>query len=428
MKQAMHDDRCGHGNTAGILALEMTKWFDTNYHYLVPEFNAATRFSLASARLFDEVAEAQRAGPRGQGRADRPADLPVAGQGKSPASTASTCSTSCCRPMSPAGAAEAAGRGVGAGRRTHPRPRPAGGLAQRLRAAYWQLPAGAPKLLLATYFSPLEENLRLACRLPVAGLHVDGVRAPHELTSVADWLPVHKVLSIGIVDGRNIWRTDLDAALAVLARCSRSAAGELWLAPSCSLLHVPFSLAGERQARPELRRGWPLPSKSSTNWRLKSALVDGNGRGGRRARRGARRIGRAPRQPARAQRPRWRCAWRAAWPATTARQSVFALRQAVQRARFALPAFPTTTIGSFPQTADIRAARAAFKRGELTRPATARRCAPKSRTPCAPGSSGLDVLVHGEAERNDMVEYFGEQLDGFAFTATAGCSHTARAA
>ena len=110
-------------------------------------------------------------------------------------------------------------------------------------------------MLLATYFSPLENHLRLACQLPVAGLHVDAVRAPQELTGVADWLPAYKVLSVGVVDGRNIWRTDPDAALALLRPVAAKHTGPLWVAPSCSLLHVPVSLAGEDALDPELR-GW----------------------------------------------------------------------------------------------------------------------------------------------------------------------------
>jgi 5-methyltetrahydropteroyltriglutamate--homocysteine methyltransferase len=118
---------------------------------------------------------------------------------------------------------------------------------------YWQLARSAPKVLLATYFSPLWENLRLVCQLPVAGLHVDAVRVPEELTGIADWLPAHKVVSVGIVDGRNIWRTDPDAALARIRTVADEHKGELWIAPPCSLLHVPFSLIAETKLDAEIK-------------------------------------------------------------------------------------------------------------------------------------------------------------------------------
>ena len=142
---------------------------------------------------------------------------------------------------------------------------------------YWQLNQAGARILLATYFSPLEENLSLACRLPVAGLHVDGVRARQELVNVCDWLPVPKVLSVGIVDGRNIWRTDLDAAVSVLRPLRERRGGQLWLAPSCSLLHVPFSLAGETALDPELASWLAFATEKLDELAALKAALDGDG-------------------------------------------------------------------------------------------------------------------------------------------------------
>ena len=282
---------------------------------------------------------------------------------------------------------------------------------------YWRLASTGAKLLLATYFSALEENLRMACQLPVAGLHVDAVRVPQELIGAADWLPVHKVLSVGIVDGRNVWRTDPDLALAVLRPVHEKRGGNLWLAPSCSLLYVPVSLEAETGLGAELKSWLAFAvEKLGELSLLKHALDEGEASVARElaaaraafiSRRSSPRVGNS------------RVADRlAGLPADVDRRaSPFGERQAGQRTRFNLPRFPTTTIGSFPQTVEIRAARAAFRRGEIgEQEYRSRMYAEIAVAVRKQEELGLDVLVHGEPERNDMVEYFGEQLAGFVFT------------
>ncbi|MQA38477.1 5-methyltetrahydropteroyltriglutamate--homocysteine S-methyltransferase [Rugamonas aquatica] len=413
-------DAHGEGNLHASAALEMTKWFDTNYHYLVPEFTPETAFSLACERLFDEVAEAQALGHAvkavllgplsflwlGKAKADGDFDrlalldklLPVYGQVLDRLKTQGVQWVQIDEPI--------LGLDLPAPWRS------------AFENSYWQLNQVGVPLLLATYFSPLEENLSLACRLPVAGLHVDGVRAPHELTSIADWLPVHKVLSVGIVDGRNIWRTDLDAALATLAPIAEKRGGKLWLSASCSLLHVPFTLAAETALDAEIRSWLSFATEKLDELYVLKQALQGDYDAATAA---ALEVSRAAIASRRASPRVHQDAVRARIAALPAdadrRHSPFAQRQAEQRARFKLPAFPTTTIGSFPQTATIRAARASFKRGELN---TAD-YETKMREEIAYAvrrqeELGLDVLVHGEAERNDMVEYFGEQLAGFVFT------------
>jgi len=397
-------------------ALDMTKWFDTNYHYLVPELDGATAFTLHSERLLAELAEAQALGHRAKVALVGPLTFLWLASTRTPGFERLDL-LDALLPVYTALLIELKDAGADWVQIDEPI------LGLDLPAAwrnafepcYWQLGQSGARIMLATYFSPLEENTSLACRLPVAGLHVDGIRARQELTSVCDWLPVPKVLSVGIVDGRNIWRTDLDAALSVLGPLLERRGGQLWLAPSCSLLHVPLTLAPETTLDADLR-GWLAFAleKLDELEHLKQALAgDGAVAALQAARAAIASRARSTRVHSDAV-----AAALAALPAAADRRSApFARRQVLQRARFQLPDFPTTTIGSFPQTAAIRAARAAFKRGTLD--ATGYDDAMRGEIAHAvrrQQALGLDVLVHGEAERNDMVEYFGEQLDGFAFT------------
>jgi 5-methyltetrahydropteroyltriglutamate--homocysteine methyltransferase len=415
---------CQHdGALSATAALEMSKWFDTNYHYLVPEFTADTAFSLASQQLFEEVAEAQALGHAVKAVILGPLSFLWLGKVRGDSGFDRLTLLERLLPVYGALLARLKQQGVSWVQIDEPilgldLPAP---WRNAFETAYWQLNQAGAQLLLATYFSPLEENLSLACRLPIAGLHVDGVRAPHELTSIADWLPVHKVLSVGIVDGRNIWRCDLDAALAILQPLLAKRQGKLWLAASCSLLHVPYTLDGETTLDAEVRPWLACAHEKLAELALlKQALQDSGAEAqpGTLAALTAARTALASRAASlRLHQPALR-ARLAALPADAdQRRSRFARRQAVQRERLQLPAFPTTTIGSFPQTAAIRSARAAHQRGELD----SARYAAQMRSEIADAvqrqeALGLDVLVHGEAERNDMVEYFGEQLEGFLFT------------
>lgn len=407
----------GGDQSQGRPALEMTKWFDTNYHYLVPEFQPETTFRLGSERLFAEVEEAQALGHQVKAVLLGPLTFLWLGKEK----TADFDRLSLLDRLLPV-YGQILARLKAQGVMWVQIDEPILGLdlpsawREAFEPIYHRLAHAGPALLLATYFSPLKENLRLACQLPVAGLHIDAVRAPEEVVAVADWLPGERVLSVGIVDGRNVWRTDLDAALAKLRPISDKRGEKLWLAPSCSLLHVPISLADETRLDEELR-GWLAfaTEKLQELDTLKLALAGAPQAEARlaeaRAKIAARRASPRVHNSAVAQRL-------AALPADADRRhSPYAVRRAVQRARLKLPPLPTTTIGSFPQTAEIRSARAAHKRGEMTddeyqaamKQAIAHAVVVQERL-------GLDVLVHGEAERNDMVEYFGEQLEGFCFT------------
>ena len=419
--QAQHA-HCGHAhhsNAAGTAALEMTKWFDTNYHYLVPELSPQTQFSLACERLLAEVAEAQALGHQVKAALIGPLTFLWLGKEKTPGESGfhRLALLEQLLPVYGALLDRLKQQGVTWVQLDEPilgldLP---GAWRSSVERTYWQLNQVGVNILLATYFSPLEENLSLTCRLPVAGLHVDGIRAPHELISVTDWLPAHKVLSIGIVDGRNIWRTDLDAALAVLQPLAARRNGQLWLAPSCSLLHVPFSLEAETALDGEIKSWLAFATEKLTELSLLKNALAGHPDAAALA---ASRLAIAGRRASpRVQRASVTQRLQALTPTVDRRDSSFPLRQAVQRARFQLPDFPTTTIGSFPQTAAIRAARASHQRGELASADYEQQMrAEIAHAVARQEALGLDVLVHGEAERNDMVEYFGEQLDGFAFT------------
>lgn len=403
----------------GQPALEMTKWFDTNYHYLVPEFDARTTFQLASRRLLDDVAQAQALGHKGKPVILGPLSFLWLGKEKQ----AGFNRLDLLDALLPV-YAELLTRLAAAGVQWVQIDEPILGLdlppgwAAAFERAYGALQAADVSLLLTTYFSPLENQLELACRLPVAGLHIDAVRAGHELPRLLDLLPVERELSIGIVDGRNIWRTDLDRALTPLRTALKRRGHRLWIAPSCSLLHVPMSLANDAALDAELR-GWLAGAheKLAELQLLKRALSEGDAAvqpelASARAAVALRAASPRVKNPAVGQRTH------TLPPGADRRSAAFPDRQKAQRRRLHLPAFPTTTIGSFPQTPGIRAARAAFKRGDLAastyREAMRREIAHAIKTQ---ENLGLDVLVHGEAERNDMVEYFGEQLEGFAFTA-----------
>uniref|UniRef100_E6QU21 5-methyltetrahydropteroyltriglutamate--homocysteine S-methyltransferase n=1 Tax=mine drainage metagenome TaxID=410659 RepID=E6QU21_9ZZZZ len=408
----------GHAEQHSNAALEMTKWFDTNYHYLVPEFTKDTQFSLNSNRLFDQVTEAQSHGHAVKVSLIGPLTFLYLGKEKSDGLNRLDLLPALL-PVYQNILARLKTLGVEWVQIDEPvlcLDLPANWKAA-FQPSYQQLQGSGVKLLLATYFGALEDNLNLACSLPVSGLHVDVVRAPQQFDTVIAALPADKILSLGVIDGRNIWRADLVQTLS-LAQAARAKLGDrLWLAPSCSLQHVPVDLTTETKMDAELR-SWMAYAvqKLDELGALKQGLDKGIAAAqtafdASSAAAASRRSSPRVHNPAVAERL-------AHLPADVdQRHATFSERQAVQRARFKLPAFPTTTIGSFPQTKAIRAARAAYKRNELSEADYVK--AMQAEIKLAVDKQvelGIDVLVHGEAERNDMVEYFGEQLSGFAFS------------
>jgi 5-methyltetrahydropteroyltriglutamate--homocysteine methyltransferase len=399
-------------------AMEMTKWFDTNYHYLVPEFLNTTEFKLGSEWLFEEVAEAQALGINAKPVLIGPLTYLYLGKEKHAGLRRLNLLPKLI-PVYQQILARLKAQGVEWVQIDEPAlaldlPK---GWVDALAPTYEILTQHAPKILLATYFDSVAEHAERLKALPVAGLHIDLVRAPQQADSFLRNFPEDKILSAGIVDGRNIWRCNIAASLQTLNRLHETLGERVWVAPSCSLLHVPVDLAQESNLDKTIKSWMAFATQ-------KLAEVATLARGVT--------LGKEAIAPQLAQANaalesrvysplvfnktvRQRVA--ALTPQDAQRQSPFVQRIAKQQARFNLPAFPTTTIGSFPQTADIRAVRAGYKQGRISAAeyqtemrAEIQRAVRKQE------ALGLDVLVHGEAERNDMVEYFGEQLQGFAFT------------
>jgi len=402
-------------------ACEMTKWFDTNYHYLVPEFAADQTFALSSNKLFDEVDEALALGYQVKPVILGP--LSYLWLGKEKDKDAVQDKLLLLEPLLVAyGEILHKLKQQGVAWVQVDEPILSLDLPQDWRSAfehaYNRLQIPGLKKLLAVYFGPLKDNLHMACSLPVDGLHIDVVRAPDEINTVLSWLPNYRVLSLGVIDGRNIWRADLDALLFQLQPLHEHLGDRLWLAPSCSLLHVPVDLAQEEDLDEEIR-GWLAFAVQKLNELkvLKLALDEGELSCGD-ALLDARSHVASRKASPRIHNPEVQQRCESLTPAMAQRDSPFDRRIITQQARFNLPLLPTTTIGSFPQTAEIRQVRRDYKRGQVSEVEYQARMRQEIDLVVEKQERiGLDVLVHGEAERNDMVEYFGELLEGFAFTA-----------
>nr|WP_295710391.1 5-methyltetrahydropteroyltriglutamate--homocysteine S-methyltransferase [uncultured Halomonas sp.] len=400
-------------------ACEMTKYFDTNYHYLVPELHEGQTFTLASDRLFDEVDEALRAGFTPKVTLTGPLTWLWLGKTKGNDFDRLTLLGSVLNVYG-----EILSRLATQGIEWVQLDEPA--LVQDLplswrqafERAYHRLQAAPLKLLLATYFGGLGDNLSLATRLPVAGLHIDAVRAPQQVESVIDRLGPHQVLSIGFVDGRNIWRADLAALRERLLPLKVRLGQRLWLAPSCSLLHVPVDLAQESELGEALVSWLAFAQQKLAEVVTLARLIDNRATPEDEQRLdAATRALDARRESTRIHQAVVSERLAAITAADSQRQAPYGVRAESQRRALNLPLFPTTTIGSFPQTDAIRAARRAFKAGELSSADyEARMQAEIAYAVERQEALDIDVPVHGEAERNDMVEHFGEQLEGFAFT------------
>ncbi|WP_232511638.1 5-methyltetrahydropteroyltriglutamate--homocysteine S-methyltransferase [Herbaspirillum sp. meg3] len=406
-------------------ALEMTKWFDTNYHYLVPEWTPELSFDGGVDWLFDEIAEAQVQLSSSSASAQTkvvllgPLSLLFLGKIKSGLSHKLDL-----LPKVVAGYEKLLARlrdnGVALVQIDEPI------LALELSRewldaflpVYIRLANAAPSLLLTTYFDTVSEHADLLRSLPVAGVHLDGVRGVAQLQEFADKWPEDKILSVGIVDGRNIWRCDMDTALATLKPLHDKLGKRLWLASSCSLLHVPVDLANENKLDQELRSWLAFATQKLDEIFVLKQALSGNADAVAGQFAAARAALAARRSSPRIHNPLVQKRLKAVTSTDADRTSAFPARIAIQQQRWNLPAFPTTTIGSFPQTAQIRQTRAAYKRGEIGHLDYLNKMRDEIRLAVSTQEElGLDVLVHGEPERNDMVEYFGEQLWGYAFTA-----------
>ncbi|KHS78295.1 5-methyltetrahydropteroyltriglutamate--homocysteine S-methyltransferase [Pectobacterium brasiliense] len=393
-------------------AAEMTKWFNTNYHYMVPEFTKGQQFKLTWTQLLDEVDEALALGHNVKPVLLGPVTYLWLGKVKGEQFDRLSLLKDIL-PVYQQVLAELAKRGIEWVQIDEP------ALVLELPQAWlaafkptYDALQGQVKLLLTTYFDSVSQNLETIKTLPVQGLHVDLVHGKDDAATLGAQLPANWVLSLGVINGRNVWRADLSNWFERLQPLVGTR--DLWLGSSCSLLHSPIDLSVEVRLDDEVKSWFAFAIQKCAELSLLSqALNSGNGQAldaysaPIRARRTSTRVNNA----AVAQR------LAAITAQDSQRQNVYSVRADAQRERFNLPAWPTTTIGSFPQTTEIRGLRLDFKQGRLDGNNYRTGISEHIKQAVAEQERlGLDVLVHGEAERNDMVEYFGEHLDGFVFT------------
>ncbi|RCL00856.1 MAG: 5-methyltetrahydropteroyltriglutamate--homocysteine methyltransferase [Candidatus Tokpelaia sp. JSC189] len=419
----VQDEGClhGRGKSEDVPPQEMTKWFDTNYHYMVPEVSPDQSFALSTTKPIDHFKEAAVLGYH-----TRPVILgPVTWLLLAKSKTEGFEPLSLLTKLLPVYIELLVNlRAAGADWVQLDEPALVLDISDAARAAYGAAYAKLAKvegikLMLATYFGALGDNLKTALSLPVAGLHVDLVRAPEQLDTVFAGARDGFVLSLGVIDGRNIWKADLTALLNRYEPVVKQRR-EVQIAPSCSLLHAPIDLSLETDLNEELK-DWLAFSVQKLEELSILGLGLSNGRYIISAELGANADSITSRRTSsltnnRQVRDRMKQA-----NANSARRAMpFAERIKRQKAILSLPLLPTTTIGSFPQTAEVRKARAAYGKGKLDGAGYMQFLREEiKRAIHWQEEIGIDVLVHGEFERNDMVQYFGEQLAGFAFTKAA---------
>ncbi len=406
-----------HAGCGGVAAGEMTKWFDTNYHYIVPEFTAATEFKLDASRLLEQLAEARAQGVKAKPVIIGPVTYLAIGKSKDGSNRLALLER--LLPVYAELLETLAGEGVEWVQIDEPI------LVTELDAdwqhafniAYHHLKATKLKLLLATYFGQLQENTYLAANLPVAGLHIDAINDRDGVQPLINLLSPHKVLSLGVINGRNIWKTDLHATLDWLEPLAQQLGQRLWIAPSCSLLHVPVDLASEQKLDAEILSWLAFARQKLVELQVLAQALNAGRDSVREALLTNQTALSARRASPRVNNPAVKLAVSKITSDLGRRESPYSQRAPKQAALLQLPPFPTTTIGSFPQTPEIRHARSEFKAGRLDLASYQAAMRQEiERAVREQEALGLDVLVHGEAERNDMVEYFGEQLEGYAFS------------
>ena len=399
------------------IACEMTKWFDTNYHYIVPELEENQAFKLSTSQLFDDIKAAKQ-----QGCAVKPTILgPISflwlakmksGQDK----------FKLIDNLIPAyGEILNRIKEQGVEWVQIEEPILALDLSAQVQSlfdsVYRRLRIEGLKVLVATYFEGLKDNLNVACDLPVEGLHIDLVRDPEQLQGVLDRLSSNKVLSVGLIDGRNIWRANLRDKMTVLEQVIKYRRENVWVSSSCSLLHCPVDLENETKL-PGHIKNWLAFAKQKLN--EITVLTKGCQQGTSSIEMSLKESDAAARDRAQSEhihKNDVKARVSGITSKETQRLADYSVRAKTQREQLKLPLFPTTTIGSFPQTSEIRVARRDFKAGKIDICDYETKMKQEIQDVVRfQEEVGLDVLVHGEPERNDMVEYFGELLDGFAFT------------
>ncbi|UCA60706.1 5-methyltetrahydropteroyltriglutamate--homocysteine S-methyltransferase [Chryseobacterium rhizoplanae] len=405
-----------------ITAMEMTKWFDTNYHYIVPEFFKNQQFKLTSDKIFNEFAGAKQAGINAKPVIIGLVSYLLLGKEKEEGFDKLDLAHNL---LSVYIEIVSKLQLQGAEWIQFDEPFLALDITEKAKETYTfvyaELRRLFPKLkfIVTTYFEGLRNNLPLAVSLPVNVLHIDLVRCPEQLEDVLHGIPESLSLSLGVVDGRNIWKNNYEKSLSLIAKAAGKLGPErVFIAPSCSLLHSPCDLDFETVLEPEIKN-WLAFAKQKVKEvavlkELASGTTDNNILQDFEANKKA--VSHRKTSPL-IHNKEVKLRAESVTEKDSQRKNAFNIRKEQQQKALQLPLFPTTTIGSFPQTAEVRSWRAKFKKGELTAEQYDALLKEETRRTIRwQENIGIDVLVHGEYERNDMVEYFGEQLKGFIFT------------
>ncbi|HRQ19421.1 MAG TPA: 5-methyltetrahydropteroyltriglutamate--homocysteine S-methyltransferase, partial [Agriterribacter sp.] len=410
-----------------ITAMEMTKWFDTNYHYIVPEFTANQKFSLYCNKTLNEFREAKQAAFNAKPVLLGPVSYLLLGKEKEEGFHR----------------LELIGRLLpvylevlkqldesNAHYVQLDEPCLSLNLSEKEQEVfiktYREIKQKLPNLhiILASYFECYGQNLQTALSLPVQTIHLDLVRCPLQLNDIlsTDFVKAKTRLSLGVVDGRNIWKNDFQQSLALISKAVGKIGTErIWIAPSCSLLHSPCDLdmeTDEQTLTPQIKQWLAFARQKTDEVVALKQLASGEDTVAANIKLQENIRANASRSTSSLiHNPEVKQRVNAITAKDDRRENVFAVRKIKQQEALQLPLFPTTTIGSFPQTTEVRSWRAALKKGTLTQEQYNERIAKETAEAIRwQEETGIDVLVHGEFERNDMVEYFGEQLDGFVFT------------
>ena len=407
-----------------VTAMEMTKWFDTNYHYIVPEFTKNQTFQLFGNKVFEEFAEAKALGINAKPVLIGAVSYLLLGKEKGKETFERIDLIDQLLPVYIQILHKLAVQGAEWVQIDEPY------LAMDLtdkerqifKSVYAEIRRQVPelKIILVNYFDCFGDNLDTALSLPVEVLHLDLVRCPSQLDDILNHTSLGSyTLSLGVVDGRNIWKNDFQQSLKIIHKAIEKIGSErVWLAPSCSLLHCPIDLDFEQKLNPEIKQWLAFAKQKLVEVSILTRLAQGEN---------TPELEKALQENALAHEnrktsplihnPQVKERLAKIEQKDFERKADFATRQKIQKEQFNLPLFPTTTIGSFPQTPEIRQLRAKLKKGELTQ-AQYEAEIEKAIIEVIRWQEeiGIDVLVHGEYERNDMVEYFGELLDGFAIT------------
>ncbi|MFG0247596.1 MAG: 5-methyltetrahydropteroyltriglutamate--homocysteine S-methyltransferase [Phycisphaeraceae bacterium JB051] len=402
----------------GIAAMEMSKWFDTNYHYIVPEFNPDQQFKLSTSKLVDELDEAIAQGINAKPVIVGP--FTYIKLGKSMAEGFDRWDhVDAIVSVYEQLLAQLEGKAQWL---QIDEPALVLDLSEAEREAfkriYPRLTKAAPSVakIIATYFAPLRENTELACHAGFDAVHIDLAHAPEQLDDVLGQLGEKALLSLGIVNGRNIWRVDADAAIKTIESVTNKLGKDrVLIGSSCSLLHVPVDLQGELKLDADLK-SWLAFAKQKCE-EIKLLGDAAQGQGDKAALQANRDAWKNRRNSFRVTNPQVQSRMAKVTVDMAKRCSSFLQRKSIQQDILNLPLLPTTTIGSFPQTTDIRNVRRQYKQGEIDHTTYTKAMEDSIKQVVdRQHELGIDVLVHGEPERNDMVEYFGEQLSGIGFT------------